>query len=230
MATRGVVSSLDDQDGALAASILGAGSLTAQATLLASLSALLTSQALVSGAVVDGGEPEPSPGDDVAGTALDGVFPVLDLDADALPVIAAALTSEPAITCSSSLAAVLAGTLTTAATIQITTYATTTEGLMADTFIATTRVKVFFLFTRDGRAFDPRILDVLVKAPSGVRTTYRQGRDAQIRRLSIGSYYVEILASEAGVYHALGMSTATGEELVVEKTFTVKSVEQALAS
>lgn len=73
-----------------------------------------------------------------------------------------------------------------------------------------------------GTAVDPDAVQFKVRTPSGVITTYNYVTDAQLVRVSTGSYYVDVSASEPGTYRYRFSSTGTGQA-ADEWEFSVQS-------
>jgi hypothetical protein len=68
----------------------------------------------------------------------------------------------------------------------------------------------------DGDALDPTVVIFKFKDPSDNETTYTYGVDAELVKSTIGNYYVDVDADEAGDFwyrfHSTGTGQAAGEE------------------
>jgi hypothetical protein len=66
-------------------------------------------------------------------------------------------------------------------------------------------------FATDGVNVDPTAVLFSVKAPSGTATSYTYGTDVQLVKSAVGIYYVNVSATESGIYQYRFYSTGTGQ-------------------
>jgi hypothetical protein len=75
----------------------------------------------------------------------------------------------------------------------------------------------------DGNAVDPASVVFRVMSPWGSETTLTYGVDADLQRLSTGSYTADFSPGEAGRHAYRWQSTGTGTIAANEGTFSVQS-------
>ena len=75
------------------------------------------------------------------------------------------------------------------------------------------RLKVTF-FNQTGNVVDPTTLSLITKTPSGIKTTYVYGEDAEVVKNSTGIYQMDLSLTESGEwkYDWIGTGTAAGSE------------------
>jgi hypothetical protein len=83
-------------------------------------------------------------------------------------------------------------------------------------------------FTVSGTAADPSVVKFSVLKPDGTLTTYVYLTDAQVVKTSTGIYYMNIDASQAGLWKVRAWSTGTGQA-ALESEFFVEGAD-AVAS
>jgi uncharacterized protein YfaS (alpha-2-macroglobulin family) len=66
-------------------------------------------------------------------------------------------------------------------------------------------------FATDGTNVDPTAVLFKVKSPTGTVTTYTYGTDVQLVKSATGIYYVNVSATENGMYRYRFYSTGTGQ-------------------
>lgn len=69
-----------------------------------------------------------------------------------------------------------------------------------NTYHTSQQVRLQSTFDLDGVLTDPGTITFKLKVPSGGVTTYVYGTDAQLKRASAGTYYVDYTISEEGVH------------------------------
>lgn len=72
-----------------------------------------------------------------------------------------------------------------------------------------------------GVAVDPTAVFCKVRSPDGTITTYTFGADAALVRAAVGSFYLDVEATAAGIWYYRFYSTGTGQA-AGETMFKVK--------
>lgn len=62
-----------------------------------------------------------------------------------------------------------------------------------------------------GTAMDPTAVLCKVRKPDGTVTTLTYGTDAALVKAAIGSYYTDVVATDAGIWYYRFYSTGTGQ-------------------
>lgn len=86
------------------------------------------------------------------------------------------------------------------------------------------RVSAVFSDVETSAALDPGVVNLSVKTPAAVVTTYVYGTDPEIVKDSVGNYHADIDANEAGTWHYRWWSTGNGQA-AEEQSYTVVAAE-----
>lgn len=74
----------------------------------------------------------------------------------------------------------------------------------------------------DGNDIDPDALTFKLMSPTGTVTTAAYGTNAQLVRLNVGDYYVDVVPDESGRWHWRWISSGAGTATVTEGTLVVQ--------
>ena len=75
----------------------------------------------------------------------------------------------------------------------------------------------------DGVAVDPDTVTIKTMSPCGSQASYAYGTDAELTKLTTGSYNAELVPNEGGRWFFRWISTGTGTATVLEGDFLIQA-------